>query len=1102
VKLAEARTITPAELAHALGQFPPTPAQEAVIAAPLSPALVVAGAGAGKTETMASRVVWLVANGFALPEEILGLTFTKKAAGQLTTRIRSRLARLAGSDLLRDIDPSGQLRERISGSEPEIGTYHAYAGRLLGEYGLLAGIEPSARLLSETELWQAAYGVVSSWDADLDTDSTPGSVTKAVLALAGELAEHLVDPADLAGAHSELETLVHTLPKGKGQRGGPNKELLGIVDAQRRRVELLPLVAELDRALRAQGALDFGSQMSLSARLAADHPEVGVGERSRFRVVLLDEYQDTGHSQRVLLSALFGGGVDANLAVTAVGDPMQSIYGWRGASAANLSRFPADFPLGSGEPAPVLELLTSWRNPPEALALANRVCAPLRRRGLAVGELAPRPDSVAGDVRLALAPDVVAEREWVAAAIAEQYALAAQAGKEPPSAAVLVRRNQDSVPLAEALRAHGLPVEVVGAGGLLHAPEVADVVATLRVLADPLAGSAAVRLLTGGRWRLGATDLAALHARSRRLSARRDRGAAGAVTDADALEAAVAAAIPGDAAESAGLIDAVADPGPEHAYSEVGLARIKRFGNELNQLRSRLNQPLTELAADVERTLGLGIETGARLRVSGGTGREHLDAFADVVAAYAGRSDASLPGLLAYLAAAEEQERGLDPGEVQVDRTRVQVLTVHAAKGLEWEVVAVPHVVAGIFPSDKCETWQGALGELPTSLRGDRAMPESPDGVPVLDISAVTDRKEIQEALADNKQALRDRKMDEDRRLFYVAITRTERVLLLSAHHWPESGDKPKGPSEFLTELRDHAEACGAVVEAWADAPEEGTPNPLQQTAVSALWPADPLGARRGEIERGAALVAAALAQPEDDAAQDDDDPENWAADVDALLAERAARSQGGAAAPLPTQLSVSQLVELRADPEALAARLRRPLPFKPNPMARRGTAFHAWVEERFGESPLLDWDELPGAADPDPAPEGDLTALQQAFLRGEWAERRPVEVEVPFETTIAGTVVRGRIDAVYADADGGFTVVDWKTGAEPAPAELPALSVQLAAYRLAWAALSDVEPAKVRAAFHYVRSGRTLAPVDLLGAQALANLVRTQMSIRDNGTD
>ncbi|GGG12238.1 putative ATP-dependent DNA helicase [Rhodococcoides trifolii] len=1109
VRALDAR-IGPGELAVALGQNPPTAEQSAVIAAPIGPTLVVAGAGAGKTETMAARVVWMVANGFVHPDQVLGLTFTRKAAQQLTSRIRQRLARLAGSELILRADPSGQLRDSIVGGEPEVSTYHSYAGRLIDEHGLLLPVEPSARLLTETELWQLAYRVVSSWDGDIEFDRTPTSITEAVLALAGQLAEHLVGPDDLREAHTELNKLVHTLPAGPGQRGGPSKALLDVLDTQHNRIALLPLVSRLREVMAREGLLDFGSQMSLAATLASDHADVGVSERSRFRLVLLDEYQDTGHAQRVLLSSLFGGGADAGLAVTAVGDPMQSIYGWRGASAANLPRFTSDFPLPDGRSAPVRELSTSWRNPPEALALANLVAAPLRSRGVAVDELTARPGAAPGDVRLALTETVDEERDWVAARIAAEYDAAYDTGSEPPTAAVLVRRNADAEPMADALRRRGLPVEVVGLGGLLRTPEVADLVAMLRLVADPLAGSAAMRLLTGSRWRLGIGDLRALWDRAARIGARGRRAPSGAVTDQSALDEALVAVVPGERAEQSGLVDAIADPGDPSAYSATGYRRITELGSELHALRSRLGQPLTELTADVERVLGIGIEAGARSRGGEalGAGREHLDAFADVVADYGDQPTATLSGLLGFLAAADSVENGLAPGEVEVAAHRVQVLTVHAAKGLEWEVVAVPHMSRGVFPSSTAPAyWLGSVAELPPSLRGDRARDaDDEDGVPVLDLSDAYNRKDVETALTAHKDALKRRKLAEDRRLFYVAVTRTERALYVSGYHWDSAASAPRGASDFLAELHDFAVGAGsadgvAVVDLWAPAPEDGAENPFGGSAVSAIWPADPLGTRRDAVEFGAAAVLVASAELDNadnaDSRAADDDPEGWAADIDALLAERDARRTGPADVIVPGQLSVSQLVDLVADPDALAAKLRRPVPYPPNPLARRGTAFHAWVERRFGATRLLDMDELPGAADTGAAHDSELSKLQDAFSRSPWALRSPIEVEVPFETTVAGVVLRGRIDAVFADSDGGWTVIDWKTGAEPSPEDERAVTMQLAAYRVAWAELaSAAHPERpvpldsVRAAFHYVRSGRTIAPDDLPDARELERLI------------
>ncbi|WP_305082769.1 ATP-dependent helicase [Nocardia spumae] len=1176
-------TITPGELAQTLGLPPPTDEQAAVIAAPLGPTLVVAGAGAGKTETMAARVVWMVANRLVAPDAVLGLTFTRKAAQQLTTRIRTRLARLAGSPLLREIDSTGRLRATLAGSEPEISTYHSYAGRLLSEHGLLLPVEPSATLLTETQLWQLAHRVVTGWDGDLDTERTPVSVTEAVLALSGQLAEHLVEPEQLVTAHHELERLVDTLPAGPRQRGGPKQELRAIVKAQQDRVALLPLVARLGEELRRRGALDFGSQMSLAARLAVTHSEVGAAECERFRLVLLDEYQDTGHAQRILLAALFGergavggevavpaSGPDfaARPAVTAVGDPMQSIYGWRGASAANLPRFTTDFPAAPDTPAPVLPLLTSWRNPPEALDLANLIAEPLRdaEGAVSVDALRPRPQASAGTVALALTDTVADERDWVAERIAAEWARHSGAGQPPPTSAVLVRRNADAAPLAEALRARGLPVEIVGLGGLLATPEVADIVATLRLIADPAAGSAAMRILTGARWRLGVRDLAALSARARDLSIVGQQGRSEPITDTEALSAALRAVAP-EPAEQAGIADAIADPGPPHRYSESGYARIVALARELAGLRERGGQSLPELVADVERTIGVGVESQTRrAAVGAGAGREHLDAFADVVAGYAGDHRATLPGLLSFLAAAEEVENGLEPGEVEVAHDRVQVLTVHAAKGLEWEVVAVPHVVRGLFPSGTAAgTWLGALAELPTALRGDRQREPGSDttdsaagrdGVPVLDLGELYDRSDLEQAIKQHKDALARRRVDEERRLFYVALTRTERALFVSAHHWAETGSAPKGPSDFLLELKrwtEHPESPGhgtVGIDVWAEAPAGDAGNPFTDNPAVAGWPRDPLGARRPAVEAGAALVRAAMSSlpPEaelspagrgtavgasraetaavpsrsaeparqldlfDDMAAESEtatttsaengasaeaDPEGWAADVDALLAEHFATADGIHEVELPAQLPATALVDMRADPAKLAARLRRPLPYPPSPLARRGTAFHAWLQRWFGAVGLLDFDELPGAADSG-GTDGDLVRLQEAFLASPWADRNPIDVEVGFETSIGGTLIRGRMDAVFGEPGGRWLVVDWKTGAEPTRAQERSVAMQLAVYRVAWARMiaarigepEDRVLEKVGAAFHYVRSGRTVAPAELPGPAELAGLI------------
>ncbi|MDQ7910516.1 UvrD-helicase domain-containing protein [Phytohabitans sp. ZYX-F-186] len=1060
---------TPHELASMLRLHPPTPGQAAIISAPVEPLLVVAGAGSGKTETMAARVLWLVANGYASPEQVLGLTFTRKAAGELAHRVRTRLGQL-----VRRLG-----REELLAGEPTVATYHSYAARIVVEHGLRAGYEPSARLLTEASRWQIVDLLVRNYNGDMsDVPFAPSTVTDAVLQLASELAEHLVSTDELAAWTGRFFAEV---------QARPGKVAAAVRDAlarQQVRLKLLPLVRAYEARKDDFEAMDFGDQMARAALVARDHPEVGIIERERYKVVLLDEYQDTSHAQVVLLKSLFGQGHP----VTAVGDPCQSIYGWRGASAGTLDRFPAEF--GGTERS----LTTSWRNRPEVLGVANALSTPLRAAGARVAELtaAARVGARIGGaaVHCALLESSATEAEWIAASMLKAWrsaaglpdALAEQIPVEQrPTSAVLVRLRSQIPAIEAALRAHGIPVEVVGLGGLLDTAEVRDVVCTLRVLADPTDGASLLRLLTGARWRIGPRDLVALYRRSRAIAAAR-RGLAPVPEEPEIVP---------DRLDESSLVEALADLGPPQSYSAEGYARLRAYGRELALLRHRLDQPLPDLIADVERTTGLDVEVAVRAGADAGLARGHLDALGDVAARFARDTDGgTLGGFLAFLAAAEDEERGLSPGEVDVVEGAVQILTAHAAKGLEWDVVAVAGLTKGVWPGQvrASDHYLKGLGVLPFPLRGDAG------GLPSLALEEAADQRAVAAAVEafNGEWAAHDER--EERRLAYVAVTRPRRLLLCSGYWWGEGVKKPRGPSVFLTEIRDQCQAGSGAVVAWEPEPAPDAANPTAEVVATAAWPSDPLGSRRPAMTEAAALVRefmAAEPSPPDVA-----DPQGaaWAHEVDMLLAERErqARRDEPTEIALPGHLSVSQLVTLRRDPQGLARQLRRPMPARPDPYSRRGTAFHLWLEQRFGASRLLDVDELPGAADEDAAPDEALAELQERFLASEWADRTPVEVEAPFATVVAGVVVRGRMDAVFADPGGRYDVVDWKTGRQPSGVEAQAAAVQLAAYRLAWAELAGVPVEHVRAAFHYVREGVTVRPADLLDAAGLAALLNS----------
>ena len=157
------------------------------------------------------------------------------------------------------------------------------------------------------------------------------------------------------------------------------------------------------------------------------------------------------------------------------------------------------------------------------------------------------------------------------------------------------------------------------------------------------------------------------------------------------------------------------------------------------------------------------------------------------------------------------------------------------------------------------------------------------------------------------------------------------------------------------------------------------------------------------------------------------------AREIELLLRERRARSRrSDVEVTVPRHLSASKVVAFARDREAFALDLRRPMPAPPAVAARRGTAFHAWVEQHFAQAAMVDLLDLPGSADEDPGDDSDLPLMKEHFLASEWASRTPEAIETAIETIVDGIAVRGRIDAVFRRADGGFTVVDWKTGARP----------------------------------------------------------------------
>ncbi|MFF8570303.1 UvrD-helicase domain-containing protein [Streptomyces sp. NPDC015237] len=1138
----------PDQLKELLG-IPFTPEQTACIVAPPAPQVIVAGAGSGKTTVMAARVVWLVGTGQVAPEQVLGLTFTNKAAGELAERVRKALIRagVTDPDVIDPDHPPG---------EPVISTYHAFAGRLLTDHGLRLGLEPTSRLLADATRYQLAARVLREAPGPYPalTRSFPDLVGD-LLDLDSELAEHLVRPEELLTWDTGL------LDSLEGVRLS-NAELRKVPEAAASRRELAGLVIRYRAAKRERDLLDFGDQIALSARLAG-LPEVGRVLRDEFRVVLLDEYQDTSVAQRVLLAGLFGGGTGHP--VTAVGDPCQAIYGWRGASVANLDDFPAHFEDADGRPAARHALSENRRSGGRLLDLANGLAEPLRAMHAGVEALRPAPGAERdGIVRCALLRTHAEEIDWIADSVAHLV----RTGQAPGEIAVLCRTATDFAEIQGALVARDVPVEVVGLSGLLHLPEVADLVAVCEVLQDPGANASLVRLLTGPRWRVGPRDLALLGRRARRVvsHARVDGD-----DDPDRrLAEAVEGVDPSEVISLADALDTFLETPLDGTGDDDGLpfspdarVRFARLATELRELRRALSDPLMDVLHRVLAVTGLEVELSASPHALAARRRETLSNFLDVAASFAaGDGEATLLAFLGFLRTAAQYEKGLDNALPGGENT-VKVLTAHRSKGLEWDVVAVPGLVTGTFPSGRGrEKWTAQGKVLPHGLRGDS------DTLP--DVESWDSR-----GLKAFHEAMKEHQHTEELRLGYVTFTRPRSLLLGSGHWWGPSQKKPRGPSGFLTALYEHCAAGHGEIEAWADEPAEDEENPaLHRANADQVWPLplddEALARRRAAAETVLAHLDR-LATQEDTAPHDPDtyaDPDwppppedeeppleeadpagaedpaddwdswttdrptvphqatapgqpvgadlprpasgghgpaqdaparltpeesrtvaSWDRDLDALTGELLRARESVTEVPLPASLTASQLLDLAADPDGFAQELARPMPRPPRPAARRGTRFHAWVEARFEPLtlPLLEPGELPGD-DAEIADEQDLEFLKEAFERTEYARRTPHRVEAPFQLTLAGRVVRGRIDAVYKEGDGTtatYEIVDWKTSRSRTADPL-----QLALYRLAWAEQQRVPLESVTAAFLYVRTGEVVRPDRLPDRAALENLL------------
>ncbi len=1063
--------ITPEEIAKKLQALDtkvrvPSKYQSPIISSPLEPAVVIAGAGSGKTETMSNRVLYLVANGLVDAENILGLTFTRKAAGELAIRIRKRLRQLKRAGLI----------AKSASIDVTVMTYHSYAASILSEHAIRNGIDANSQPIGDAALWQLASSVVRNWDGDFTTTSAVSTVIDDLLGLSKYLLEHSVTGEELRSTSQDILDHISTLP------GTPAKATLRTQKVLTNRINLIEMVAEFEKRRKDLGQLSFDDQMAIAADLAVQHEDIRHSERTRFKAVLLDEYQDTSQSQVRMLSALFGG--DSGHPVIAVGDPAQSIYTWRGASAGTIHSFGQHFKKAAGQSGPAqFSLPETFRNDEIILELANTVSSQISQnpaKKLHVQALVKGPAAGPGELVVGVYEDITAEAAAVAEHIEKLWFDPARTSQElddQSTFAVLVRSRKLIPPIERALRARSIPVEVLGVGGLIHLPEIADIISMMRILTDPDAGSSLIRHLAGPRINLGPKDLAALGSFAKKRAMALNESSHSFVAkviagNPDQLEA--------DDQFSGSAIDALDEIASAHQsdFTDVGWRRLLAFAQDLRRLRRRASGPIADFIIEIEQYLNLSSELYFRDGKVSGT--RNLELFIDEAEKFAA-TGGTVNDFLSWLAAAAEHERGLKFGPPEIRHDVVQILTIHNAKGGEWDVVAVPGLAQNTFPSENSmdkANWLANESHVPFLLRGDKK--ELPD----FQWQRASDQKELEALITTFDGECEAIEFEEEMRLGYVAFTRAISHLFLSTSWW-RSGVKPVAKSQLFT----IAESLAATTSSKSirllpepQRPGDKDRNPSENSPETGVWPRDPLGDQRSAFDSAVAIVRSAQADSLEDEKATSEISE-WLRDGKALIAERERR---GTLAPvlLPARMSVSTLVALKSNPEALALHLRRPIPQLQDSFARRGTQFHLWVEKYYNDQQILD-DSYLDARDKFES-DTTLSALQEKWLESEWASRADVHTEVGFEMSVAGTLLRGRIDAIFPK-NGEFEVIDWKTGSTQLG---EAAQVQLAVYRLAISKLYKVDISKVSAGFHYVPTGVTHKPADLLDEAGLIALL------------
>lgn len=981
------------------------------------PVAIIAGAGTGKTTVMSARVEHLIASGEVSSNEILGLTFTNKAASQL----RSRIAK--------------QLGKEFQDQLPTIATYHSFARQLLTDHGALLGIESDHRTLTDSARAQFALKVLQNTKQEIKSlDYATGRLVEMILNLDDLLAEHLLEGEVLA--NFDRDWIIELQPIAT------NDDMRTAVKVAAQRIELVGLVTEFRNAKHEAGLIDFADQMRLSVNLLQSDKQLIESLRQQYRCVLLDEYQDTSVAQQQMLLLAFGDGHS----VTAVGDPLQSIYAWRGASAETTRSFPYLFKSKSGEPAQTLSLSKNYRSAGNILMSANSTIVPIRTANpgsipLEQGDL----KLGAGQVQVGCYESTTAE----VAAIVAQISELISAGVAPDDIAVLGRTTATMLNIHEALVATGIPAALVGVETITRTPEVVEILALVEAAANPMASTAVARLLISPRLNIGDRDLAALADRAKQIASE--------VLPDPELPAGFSSL---DSLVQSSLADALTDLG-EAKLSPAARARMQQLAGEIEQVRNVGNA--LDAVWRAIMVLNLDIELYAN-PVSRLTQRNNVVAgFVELVRNWSESSDdQSLSAFLAWISAAKRFK--LAPKiEVPLVDGAVSLLTIHRAKGLEWPHVFIPEVTETVFPSNRGRSvFTSVADAIPHSLRGDRnSLPPDP----------IADRKSI----ADFKAEVKNYSAEEELRLFYVALTRAQQSVTVTTSWWGDTQKLLRGPSDFYNEVAKTATKVLADFPRPAD--EQTNPNLVEQDVYRTQ--ANP--EYRARLAQVAQQVAASVkpVTPNTLTAAEQDQVSNWDRAIAWLTTVGDTKTVA-----LPNLVTATNLVKAIDSPDQFAAEFLRPMPAAPTLGASFGTKVHQKIERYYQQATLIDIDDL--RAEPKPL-QISAAAAFNAFESSKYAQLPAAAIERSFQLPIGGMLISGRIDAVFI-VDGKPLLIDWKTGNPKNANEL-----QLAIYRLAWSKMEDVKLTDISARFVFLPDLVEIESTELLTeAEIISKLQKT----------